>query len=278
MSGRVRRTVAREVARAGAGLHTGVDTTLTLRPAPFGAGVRFVVPGGTIPATAAHAEATPGATVLRCDGARVSTPEHLLAALAALGVTDVTVALDGPEVPALDGAASAWVDALDEAGRVDGPALTPVHLRHRVEVIAFGGTFTAVPGDPALAVEVAFDDGPVGAFAVLRAEETFREHVAWARTFVLARDVEVLRASGRGRGATAANTAVWPDGPLRSADEPVRHKLLDLWGDLALAGPVDADVHVVRGSHRLHLAGVAALLAAAYPAPPPIAPPLSSGS
>jgi UDP-3-O-[3-hydroxymyristoyl] N-acetylglucosamine deacetylase len=71
---------------------------------------------------------------------------------------------------------------------------------------------------------------------------------------VLAKDIDAARAAGRGKGATAENTVVWPGGTLRADDEPVRHKLLDAWGDLALLGPVHAHVTVVRGSHALHLA------------------------
>ncbi|MEQ1502879.1 MAG: UDP-3-O-acyl-N-acetylglucosamine deacetylase [Myxococcota bacterium] len=248
-------TVSRPVAVDGIGLHTGARATLTLLPAAFGQGVVFHTPAGTVPATLHHATPGGGCTVLTRGPATVSTPEHLLAALSALGVTDVGLAIDGPEVPALDGSAVGWVEAIDRAGRVAGPALpAPPGLDGPVRVDAFDGWAEAGPGGPTLTVEVAFVDGPAGTLVVPLDEASFRAEVAWARTFVLARDVAALRAAGRGRGATADNTVVWPDAPLRSPDEPVRHKLLDAWGDLALLGRWSAAVRVVRGGHGLHQA------------------------
>lgn len=254
-----RATLAGPATRSGPGLHLGVDARVRLGPAPFGSGITFVTPSGPVPADLAHADAEPGCTVLRCGAASVSTPEHLLAALCALGVTDAVVDVDGPELPALDGSALDWVRAIDEAGRVDGPPLRPVHLATELRVDGFGGSVTAFPAaEPgALAVDVDFGaGGPVGQLRVPRTEAAFRAEIAWARTFVLARDVDALRAAGRGRGATADNTVLWPGGAVQP-DEPVRHKLLDAWGDLALLGPgLAASITVSRGSHRLHLAGL----------------------
>lgn len=243
------RTVARPVARSSAGIHSGAACVARLCPAPFGTGVIFRTVDGDVPAQLAFAEAVPGATRLARGSARVDTPEHLLAAVCALGVTDLLVELGGPEVPALDGSAQGWVEALDEAGRVDGPPLSLPEVV-AAEVAAAGGVAWIGPG-ARIAVEVDFGaDGPRGSLAGPLTEAFFRAEIARARTFVLARDVERLRASGRGRGATAANTRVWSPGD--PADEPVRHKLLDAWGDLALLGPAAVALRVVRGSHALH--------------------------
>lgn len=246
----LRTTLGSAVARAGTALHSGRPAVAVLRPAPFGAGRIFRVPGGEVAASLANASAVPGATVLQAGAARVSTPEHLLAALAALGVTDVVVEVDGDELPALDGSAAGWVEAIDLAGRVPGPDSPDVPIGSAV-VEAFGGWARIGPG-ASLRVEVAYDGGPAGVIAVPLTEEAFRRELAWARTFVRAADVERLRASGRGRGASAANTVLWPGGDLRAPDEPVRHKALDAWGDLALLGG-PAALEVVRGSHALHL-------------------------
>lgn len=121
------------------------------------------------------------------------------------------------------------------------------------------GRATLEPGG-SVAVRVEFPGGPAGELEVEATEQAFRREVCWARTFVLERDLERLRASGRGRGATPENTAVWPGGALRSPDEPIRHKLLDAWGDLALAGPIRARWAVERGSHRLHVRALRAAL------------------
>lgn len=242
--------------REGVGVHSGEPARLELRPAAFGHGLVFHTADGEVPAALAWARAEPGATVLRCGAARVSTPEHLLAALSALGVTDAELHLTGPEVPALDGSARPWVEAIDEAGRVDGPALEPWTPTEPVVAEARGGRAWLGPSAaPSIRVEVDFGaGGPMGKLSVPLTEAAFREHVAWARTFVRAEDVKQLVAEGRGRGASPENTVVWPLAELRAPDEPVRHKLLDAWGDLALLGPSRCSVRVVRGSHALHLA------------------------
>jgi UDP-3-O-[3-hydroxymyristoyl] N-acetylglucosamine deacetylase len=257
--GMVRRTLARSVLRTGIGLHSGRTVGLTLAPARFGAGLVFVTPEGRVPADVDHAQPGTGATVLAAGDARISTPEHVLAALAALGVTDAELHLDGGEVPALDGSALPWVEAIDEAGRTDGPSVAAWAPRGSIAVEHDGGRATIDPGDAALHVRIDFGtDGPAGALSVPLTEQAFRDEVCWARTFVLARDVERLRAAGRGGGATELNTVVWPGAKLRSPDEPVRHKALDAWGDLALLGPLRAQVTIERGTHTLHLALVRA--------------------
>lgn len=251
-----RRTFLRAATRDGLGLHSGETCTLTLNPAPFGTGLVFRTSAGAVPVTLDHAHAVPGATVLACGAARVSTPEHLLAALHALGVTDGWLDLDGPELPALDGSAQMWVEAIDEAGRVEGDPVVVWRPDRWVAVHQADGTARIGPGRT-IGVEVDFGvDGPRGSLSGPLDEHFFRAEVAWARTFVRAEDIHRLRAAGRGRGANDHNTRVWP-GPGPS-DEPVRHKLLDAWGDLALLGPVEAALHVVRGSHQLHLAALRA--------------------
>ncbi|MCA9494036.1 MAG: UDP-3-O-acyl-N-acetylglucosamine deacetylase [Myxococcales bacterium] len=237
--------------RAGIGLHGGAPVRARLLPAPPGSGIRFRTSSGEVEADLRHATPEPGATVLRAGEAVVRTPEHLLAALAALGVWDVLVELEGDELPALDGSAAGWVEAIDEAGRVTTGPLDP-RVPERSRRFEADGAATLGPGGT-IGVDVAYDDGPVGVLEVPATEEAFRREVAWARTFVLARDVPRLLATGRGRGASEANTVVWPTSELRAPDEPVRHKLLDAWGDLALAGPIRARWFVERGHHVLHV-------------------------
>ncbi len=269
----VQRTLARSVRRAGIGLHSGLASAVTLAPAAFGTGVMFLTSDGPVPADVEHSVAGAGATILAADGARVHTPEHLLAALSALGVTDVVLHLEGNEVPALDGSAAPWVEAIDEAGRTDGPPMTPRALALRIDIQRDRGRARVEPGDRVLTVRIDYGaDGPTGGLSVPFTEQAFRDQICWARTFVLARDMDALRAAGRGGGATEENTAVWPGGTLRAPDEPVRHKALDAWGDLALLGPFAARVMVERGSHALHLALARAIHEAfdfAAVAPPP---------
>lgn len=256
----IRATLAKPVVREGVGVHTGALARVTLRPARFGTGLRFLVNGSWVPVKPAHARAHVGCSRLDAEGQLVLTPEHLLAALHGLGVTDLEIEISGPEVPILDGSAAEWVSGLDEAGRVWGPELPTRELPRR-EVNAFGGRARCGPGPDQLEVQVDFGaGGPKGNYTVLRSETAFRLEIAWARTFVRECDVEQFRAAGRGRGMTEDNTVLWPRSSLRAPDEPVRHKLLDLWGDLAVLGPFRGWVLVERGSHALHHALVGTLV------------------
>ena len=231
-----------------------------LCPVPWGTGVVVRHRGHTAPVHVAQAEAPGGATVLRVGPHRVATPEHLLAAIVGLGVTDVALDVQGPEVPILDGSAAPWVAAIREAGVEEGPPGPERRVVQEVHVRAHGGEAWLRP-HPGLrvSVEVAWP-ALTGAFSADLPDDL--PHVAPARTFVFSADVERLRAAGRGRGATAENTVVWGrTTSLRFPDEPVRHKLLDALGDLALAGaPVRGHLHVVRGSHALHHAVIRAWL------------------
>lgn len=253
----------------GIGVHTGQRCRVRVAPAPFGFGIRFHAWGTDrhVPALIAHARVGEGCTVLERDGFTVRTPEHLLAALYAFNISAARVDVDGPEIPILDGSAHPWCLALAEAGRRSGPRQLRVELREAVRVEAAGGWAAAWPHpEEVVRVEVDFGAPLRGVSQMAVDEDAFREDVAWARTFAMARDVERLRAAGRGGGATLENTVVYDEagavnderGPL----EGVRHKLLDLLGDLALAGaPVQARVVVHKGGHALHHALVRAVLA-----------------
>lgn len=260
-------TTQRAVERSGPGVHTGVVGRVVIAPGTPGSGRCLQLGDG--PVVGVHpsrARGEPGRTVLT-DGRRdLATPEHLLAALAGLAVTDVVVTVDGPEVPVLDGSAAPWCEALVEAGLVAVSGPHPLVPDGPIRVEAHGGIAEVwLGGESVVEVAVAFDDGPRGEAVWRVGDPGFAAEIAPARTFALARDVAALLAAGRGGGATAANTVIWgpggAEGPLRFADEPVRHKLLDLIGDLALLGrPVGGRVRVTRGGHQLHHALLAELL------------------
>jgi len=261
-----RRTLARKVSIEGVGLHGGRPVRLTLAPAEAERGVVFVrtdLDGLEIPATLEHAGPSFYATVIQRDGHRISTIEHLMAALYALQVDDVAVELDGPEVPILDGSSRPFVELILEAGRVELPVLRlymtlvrPVVLSSEDKRIA------AYPcREYRITYAIEFDHPALGyqeLSAGLWRERDFVAKLAPARTFTFESEVEALRRRGLALGGSLDNAVVLgasgalnPD--LRFRDEFVRHKMLDLTGDLSLLGrPLRAHVVAYRAGHDLH--------------------------
>ena len=280
MKGAKQTTLRDQVAVSGIGVHSGSPVTLTLNPADDDTGIVFhrVANDGSVEreirADVRAVTATEFATVLGdASGPMCSTAEHLLAALRGLGVDNVVVEIDGPEVPIMDGSAAPFVDAIDQAG------LTARALPRRyIEVLkpvrvtkgeAFGELRPYSHGFRVEA-EIEFDHPLIRRQAVaLDIEaETFRREIAGARTFGFMKDVAKLWSAGYALGASFENTLVVsedrvlnPEG-LRHPDEFVRHKILDAIGDLALAGqPLIACYRTVRGGHKLNHAVLSALMA-----------------
>lgn len=252
-------TIARPVARQGIGLHTGASSTLTLLPADPDAGIIFVSESGVeIPALADHVVATNRATTLGLGAGRVQSVEHLLSALYALGVDNVRAVVAGPEVPACDGSAREWVSLIRRAGRRGLGRPRPAGALPGPVWTGEGESWAmAWPAHRLLvAVGVHFPETAVGRQGLWLAltGRRYTEELAPARTFAFEWELESLRASGMARGGGAENAfAVGQtgySGPLRFPDEVVRHKALDLIGDLALCGRrVKAQVVAVRPSH-----------------------------
>ena len=280
MKGAKQTTLREQIAVSGIGVHSGSPVTLTLNPADDDTGILFQRVAGNgavereIRADVRAVTATEFATVLGdASGPLCSTAEHLLAALRGLGVDNVLVEIDGPEVPIMDGSAAPFVDAIDQAG------LTARALPRRyIEVIkpvrvakdnAFGELRPYSHGFRVEA-EIEFDHPLIRhqALALDIEAETFRSEIAGARTFGFMKDVAKLWSAGYALGASFENTLVVsedrvlnPDG-LRFADEFVRHKILDAIGDLALAGqPLIGAYRTVRGGHKLNHAVLSALMA-----------------
>jgi len=259
-----RRTIARATAVSGVGLHYGRSCRLTFEPAAPGRGVvfrRIDLPGA--PETPAHvsmAELAERRTQLGSGDAALHTVEHVLAAVAGCGVDDVTIVMEGPEPPILDGSSLPFVRALQSAGMVehDG-AVEYLRLRHPVRVVDGESVYEARPAD-ALSIEVriAFAHPLVGAQqgTWIITPDTFVDELAAARTFGFLGEVEALREKGLIQGASTENcVALDATGvvgtTLRWPDEFVRHKAMDFVGDLALAGKrVLARITATRPSHR----------------------------
>jgi UDP-3-O-[3-hydroxymyristoyl] N-acetylglucosamine deacetylase len=261
------RTLKESASCDGVGLHSGNQVRLTLRPAPAGHGIVFVrtdlSPSVSIPALSAHVVDTSLATTLGKDGVRVGTVEHLLAALAGLGIDNVRIELTGPEVPIMDGSAAPFAELILAAGirELDEPKSFLV-LKRSVTVSDGDKEATLTPASrfkihcvidfahPLISdqnIELEFSD------------RTFAKEISPARTFGFLRDVEMLKKMGLARGGSLENAIVVdefnilnPDG-LRFVDEFVRHKVLDTIGDLSLLGrPVLGHLTVKKSGHALN--------------------------
>ncbi|NJL36063.1 MAG: UDP-3-O-acyl-N-acetylglucosamine deacetylase [Leptolyngbyaceae cyanobacterium RM2_2_4] len=259
-------TLATEFERSGVGLHSGVTTCVRVLPAAAGEGRYFVrvdragVP--SIPARIAAVSQTLLSTELMNGEASVRTVEHLLAALAGMGVDNARIEIDGAEVPLLDGSAREWVEAIAQSGLVAQSAPRPVYTLKEPIWVHQGDAFVAALPAPTLRFTygIDFELPAIGNqwYSWTPAQESFAEAIAPARTFGLAHQIEQLRQNGLIKGGSLENALVcgtegWLNPPLRFSNEPVRHKLLDLVGDLSLLG-IFPLVHVLayKASHSLH--------------------------
>lgn len=267
-------TLASEISLKGTGVHSGAPVSMALCPADGDSGVRFLLSDGTeIAADQGSITGVTMSTVLGDgNGFAVATVEHLLAALHGLGVDNAVIEMDNPEVPIMDGSASYFVEAIDEAGlaELDTPrrflkVLKPV----RVDDGGAYGELTPYNGFH-LDIEIEFDTPVIGnqRIEIDLNPGSFRRELARARTFGFMKDVERLWASGLALGASLENTVAIGDDRvinregLRFADEFVRHKALDAVGDLALAGaPILGAFRSHRGGHRLNTLVLKALFA-----------------
>jgi UDP-3-O-[3-hydroxymyristoyl] N-acetylglucosamine deacetylase len=270
-------TIAATARLTGVGVHSGRTTTIAVLPAPEDEGIAFVrvdLEGAApIPARVAEVcETRLGTVIGDANGAKVSTVEHLMASLFALGVDNAVVEVDGPEVPVMDGAALAFVETLAAAGRRGQSA--PRRYIEILETVEVGKSGKEARLTPArgfeVAVEIIFESPAIGHQAIDLAidESSFRAELAHARTFGFLAEVEQLRAAGLGRGASLENTIV-VDGDvvmnpkiMRGPDDFVRHKALDAIGDLALLGaPILGRYEAVRPGHALNNELARALIA-----------------
>lgn len=264
----LQRTVAKDVTSEGIGLHSGQPARMTLQPAAVNTGLVFVVPGAQgetrIPALveyAAPAADLVRATTLSHAGVTVHTVEHVLAALYGMGVTNCVIRLEGGEPPVTGCASSLpYVEMLDRAGlRDQGLPATYHRIARPVSLVLGEARLDAVPADDfRISFEIDYDEPLIGKQAAtfeIR-PHVFRHEIAPARTFALMRDVEGLRRQGLALGGSLENALVYNDGVLeggqvaRFPDECVRHKVLDLLGDLALLGmPLQGHVHARLSGH-----------------------------
>ncbi len=271
-----RKTINTSVSITGIGLHSGIYTTVELRPAVAGSGITFVrrdLDGLRIPALQASTTALDYATTVGKDDVSVGTVEHLLSAVMACGLTDVDIHINGPEVPIVDGSALPFMHLIDAAGlRELGVELPMLRIQEPVEVVDGEKSIRMMPSNRlAVRYRIDFPHPAIGkqSFHFDYHHDSFLKKIAPARTFGFIREVEKMRAAGLARGGSVENAIVLDDhavvnGPLRFRDEFVRHKILDLLGDLALLGrPIVGDIVAHRAGHALHSRFIAKILEAA---------------
>ncbi len=270
---RPQRTLRTAVEFSGRGLHSGENVHVRVLPAPQGTGVEFVRSdlddAPPIPAHIRHHSTMDRRTRLVRGSVEVDTVEHLLAVCHGLEVDNLRVELSGREMPGLDGSAKTMVDLFHQAGITDQRAEARVFRLDQPLYVRDGdATLVALPAEnPGLTLQyiASFTDPEVegGSFQLDVTPESFARDIAPARTFCLASEVDLLREAGLGKGATRENTVVLgdPQTVLRMPEEPVRHKLLDLLGDLQLLG-ADLHAHVIatRSGHHTNAELVRRLL------------------
>lgn len=276
---RPQRTIKTSVEFEGVGIHTGAPVKVRLEPAPANSGVVFfrsdIEGSGEIPAHVEYRSNQPRRTALsdKEGKAEVHTVEHLLSAVHALGVDNLVVHMSGPEAPGLDGSAKNFLEHLESAGIEDQDStVETLVLKQPVAVTHKGASVCAIPTDEpglTLCYTLHYPVKTIGAqyLEVKLSEESFKEQISKARTFCLEVEAMALRAAGLGQGATTENTVIYGekgviDTTLRYDDEAVRHKVLDLIGDLALLGrPLQARIVAVKSGHDLNAQLVEQILA-----------------
>lgn len=262
------RTLRAPLVFEGVGLHTGAHARVRVEPNAADTGLTFDLGGGVrFPAHAEFVVDTRRATVVGIGEVTVSTVEHLLSALFASGIDNATIVVDGSEIPVMDGSAAQFTAAIAGCGALEQVAPRTYFTVDRPHVFSDGDAMLIVSPAERFRLRFAVDFAPpVGAQFLDAAvdEAYYADEIAPARTFGYLHEVEALLAAGLARGGSLENALVFaPDGPmtpLRWHNEVVRHKALDLIGDLALLGAwPTCDIVAVKSGHRLHARATAAL-------------------
>ena len=259
---RLQRTIKKEVTFRGIGLHTGKYATVKLKPASRDTGVVFyrADKGALIRATLSSIVDTAFATTIGFDGVKVKTVEHLLAAAAGLGIDNLLIDIDGPEVPILDGSSTDLVEIMLEAGIAkQGKKRAYIKILRPVVYEDAHARIVALPHDDRrISYSINFNHHMLShqELTVDLNEKNFIRDIAPARTFGFLRDVEMLRANGLAKGGSLDNAVVVGDDGilnatgLRFSDEFVRHKILDTIGDMSLIGyPIQGHILLEKAGH-----------------------------
>ncbi len=260
-----RRSIEKEASFDGIGIHSGRPVTIIFRPAACLAGIRFFrldLDGFEVPVKPCYLAHTNRATALCRDGIRILTPEHVMASLAALGITDINIDITGEELPIADGSAKPFLDVLKSC--------IPVDFASRVEPIRLDAPLRVQEGDasiviiPSESMQFSYHyealSSLVGVQDIsLRHLSDFEKEIASARTFGFIHEIEALKAAGLAKGGSVDTALVIGDDDYinkpRFENECARHKLLDLVGDLWVLGrPILGDIRASKSGHATSMA------------------------
>ncbi len=262
------KTIQNSVSCRGVGLHSGKMIHLRLIPADPGEGIVFVrtdLGHAEIPADAVHVIPSQFSTIIGTEGATVQTVEHLLAAISALAIDNLRIELDGPEIPAMDGSASPFIALLLEARTIEqARSRSFIEILKPIRVSEEGKSITVRPGSSfEISVKIDFDHAVIAkqSYRYWHSQNAFVEEIASARTFGFLKDFDALKAQRLAMGASLDNAVVIGEHSvineqgLRYPDEFVRHKVLDLIGDISLLGmPILGRIEAHCSGHKLHAA------------------------
>ena len=267
MNSSLQHTIKKNITLVGIGLHSGKEVKLRIKPAPVNSGIRFlrkdVEPQVLIPARIQYVTDVRFATTIGIGNSTVSTIEHLMSAFAGVGIDNAIVELDGPEVPAIDGSAYSFVALLKKAGKKE-QAQSRRYLKILKPVAVKNGDsfISAEPCDVmTVTLEIDFDHPMIARqkFSGVINEQVYEDQIARARTFGFLKEVEMMQKNGLALGGSLENAVVLSERSiineegLRFPDEFVKHKVLDLIGDLYLIGmPMIAHVQGYKSGHMLH--------------------------
>lgn len=260
----MQQTIAREITYKGNGLHSGIPVTMTMKPAPVDTGIVFVrtdIEGHpSVRAHISNVTNTMRQTTLENGLAKVATVEHILSALYSLKVDNCYVEMDSAEPPVADGSGRVFGELALKAGIIKQDKERNVHVIKEAHSVydgdrfvlalpydGFRVTFTSVNPHPLLGTQIA--DYEI-------TEEIYMKEIAGARTIAFTHELEQLKAMGLGKGGNLENCIVFDEekclSVLRYDDELVRHKLLDLLGDISLIGPIKGHLVALKSSHALN--------------------------
>lgn len=257
-------TIGKEVTYKGLGLHSGMPVTMTMHPAAPGTGIIFKrsdLPGGPeVPAQSRYITNTLRATTLEKGEAKVFTVEHVLSALSALQIDNCVIEMDSPEPPVGDGSAKTFCDMVEEAGIETQDEMIPILTLDTSAAVYEDNKFiTALPYDGLRITFTSINPHPLLGTQmrdVVIDHDSYMKEIAPARTIGFTWELEAMRKMGLGKGGTLENAVVYSEteclSQLRFPDELVRHKILDILGDISLVGPLHAHIIAVLGSHKLN--------------------------